>query len=268
RKKGWELREAAWPFLALPEYAPRLRRIFALVPPPLPYAQAELQSVADLWTAPADLFYGDEATLDALAKALPGAHYAHFACHGSFDPENPAASALHLAGGDRLALRDLNTPRWEEALRGLRLAVLSACQTAIVDFRDLPEEAFGLPAGFLAAGVLAVVGSLWPVNDRSTALLMHRLYELHLQGDPEEGIPPLPPRLALREAQRWLRTVTNRDLKAYLERYRRFKAASAGANRMSLVLIREERRRTRRGKPDERPYASPYHWAGFVFYGR
>jgi CHAT domain-containing protein len=270
RVSGKDLLAAAWPLFPLPEYGRRLWQAVSRIPVPLPFARAELRSVADLWASgpPPVALYEEQATLSALAGAFPGARYAHFACHGSFDPEDPAESGLRLAGEDRLTLRDLGEPRWEQALQGLRLAVLSACQTAIVDFAHLPEEAFGLPAGFLQAGAPAVVGSLWPVDDESTALLMHRFYELHLRGDPGEDIPPQPPAQALRLAQRWLRTVTSRELGEYLERYRAFKEAVAEtAGRMSLQLIHWARQRIRQEKPDARPYASPDHWAGFLFLG-
>jgi len=46
--------------------------------------------------------------------------------------------------------------------------VLSACQTAIQDFSNLPDEAIGLPAGLTQAGVPSVLGTLWSVNDAST----------------------------------------------------------------------------------------------------
>jgi CHAT domain-containing protein len=106
-----------------------------------------------------------------------------------------------------LTVRDLISER----LRGTRLVVLLACQTAITDFNDLPEEAIGLPGGFVQAGVPGVVGTLWPVNDLSTMLLMVKFYEAHLK----EGLTPA---AALRD-------------------------------------------------PNERPYAHPYYWAPFVFYG-
>ena len=38
----------------------------------------------------------------------------------------------------------------------------------------------GLPAGFLQAGVPGVVATLWPVNDRSTAVLVAEFYRLLL----------------------------------------------------------------------------------------
>jgi CHAT domain-containing protein len=130
----------------------------------------------------------------------------------------------------------------------------------------------GLPAGFLQAGIPQVVGTLWPVNDRSTALLVTRCYEYHLRGDPAIGLPPQPVAAALRLAQRWLRDVNNTDLGKYLDAHQRLKEQMARDDeRMSWVLIKDERRRVRQalreGRGDERPFADPYFWAPFTFFG-
>jgi CHAT domain-containing protein len=133
------------------------------------------------------------------------------------------------------------------------MVVLSACQTAFTDFRHLPDEVVGLLAGFLQAGVPSVIGSLWSVNDRSTALLMTRFYELYLHGDTVAGIPPQSPARALRLAQCWLRNLTWKDLQ------------SDSKDQPSRHLHLLERDSTGPGK--ERPYADPYCWAAFVYYG-
>ena len=130
----------------------------------------------------------------------------------------------------------------------------------------------GLPAGFLQAGIPAVIGTLWPVNDRSTALLVTRFYELLLHGDTAGGLPPQRPIHALHQAQQWLRTVDNAALAAYLDRHQELMAAPAGEeNRMSWLLIRDERRRVRnaieQGNRQDRPYQAPYHWAAFAYFG-
>jgi CHAT domain-containing protein len=52
-----------------------------------------------------------------------------------------------------------------------------------------------------------MVGTLWPVSDVSTALLMCRFYELHL-GSAAGQPGPLSPALALRQAQLWLAQLT------------------------------------------------------------
>ncbi|MCB0041377.1 MAG: CHAT domain-containing protein, partial [Caldilinea sp.] len=243
------------------------------IPPNLNYAGAELRSVLDLlaedaaWTA-----FNHQATRDALWQALPNATWLHLSCHGQFNPQEPLDSALLLAAGTRITLRELLDRQQAAALQGIRLAFLSACQTAITDFNNVPDESVGLPAGFLQAGIPAVVGTLWPVNDASTALLVTRFYEFHLNGDSTAGLPPQPPASALRLAQQWLRDVTNKELAEYLDGHHRLKEASEqDVQRMSWTLIKETRREVRRairqGHGDARPFEAAYHWAPFVFYG-
>ncbi|HSS48574.1 MAG TPA: CHAT domain-containing protein, partial [Thermoanaerobaculia bacterium] len=53
----------------------------------------------------------------------------------------------------------------------LRLAVLSACRTAVGYYPE-SEEISHLAGAFLAAGVPAVVASLWEVEDSAAATLM------------------------------------------------------------------------------------------------
>jgi CHAT domain-containing protein len=139
--------------------------------------------------------------------------------------------------------------------------VLSACQTAIADFRNLPDEAIGLPAGLTQAGVPSVVGTLWSVSDASTALLMVRFYELLLQDK-------LAPPEALRRAQCWLRDATNADLDAYLTQHEAVALArQQEAERMPLSAVHTLLGPVLKGGPNVRPYAHPYYWAPFVFYG-
>ncbi|MBA3822552.1 MAG: CHAT domain-containing protein [Ktedonobacterales bacterium] len=45
------------------------------------------------------------------------------------------------------------------------LLILSACETAIIDATRLKDEMLGLATGFLQAGVIGVIASLWSVND-------------------------------------------------------------------------------------------------------
>jgi CHAT domain-containing protein len=123
--------------------------------------------------------------------------HAHFACHGVAAPQDPESSALVLAHGARLMVRDLLDPEQGIRMGQLRLAVLSACQTGIPG-TELPDEVVGLPAGWLQAGAAAVLASLWPVSDTATVALMTCFYELHLL----DGLDPVD---ALWLAQRWLR---------------------------------------------------------------
>jgi CHAT domain-containing protein len=181
-------------------------------PLPLPAGWASLKGAAREARRVAELcqeraqgevytFIGEGATRPAVLAALrehaAGLTHVHCACHGHADPFDPERSALVLAGGAELRVRDLLDPEQHVSFAQLRLAVLSACQTGIPGI-TLPDEVVGLPAGWLQAGAAGVLASLWPVSDAATVALMTRFYELHLL----DGLEPVD---ALWLAQRWLR---------------------------------------------------------------
>jgi CHAT domain-containing protein len=56
-----------------------------------------------------------------------------------------------------------------------RLVVLSACESAL-GRATVAEGVLGIASSFVSAGSRAVVGSLWEVDDRSTAELMQHFY--------------------------------------------------------------------------------------------
>ncbi|UXY27238.1 CHAT domain-containing protein [Streptomyces sp. HUAS TT20] len=207
--------------------------------PPLPWAGPELDAVRGLFTDPGRTLTGADATKENLLQALPAATHLHFAGHGYYDSADPVASSLELADGDRLTLRELLDG---QALAGIRLVVASACRTAVTDMTRLPDEAIGLPAGLVQSGAAGVVGSLWEVNDRSTALLIARFYAYHLLGAPEQHEPPMPPAVALARAQSWLRDADTVELNRF--------AASVGLRRARATYAER-----------------PSHWAAFVLVG-
>lgn len=233
---------------------------------PLPYSALEIAGIASLFAPSArQVLLEERATSPALLQELPRARYAHLACHGEADLEEPLESRLHLADGP-LSLRDVLA---QGRLAETRLVALSACQTALIEFRRLPDEALGLPAGFLQNGAPCVVASLWQANDLATAFLMIRFYRLHLAGDPTEGIPPLAPAAALRRAQLWLRQATTRELRQSLRIWRPA-AGEAAPSGIEGVLARLSAQATARlaGKRlDSQPFSSPSYWAPFILLG-
>jgi CHAT domain-containing protein/tetratricopeptide (TPR) repeat protein len=229
---------------------------------PLEFARPEVEELVKFFDKPSTLLYETDATRPAVENGLGKSTHLHLSCHGQFNAEDSLSSGVILSNGEMITLRDLIA---RPMLKGTRLAVLSACQTAITDFDKLPEEAIGLPAGFLQAGVPGVVGSLWPVNDLSTALLMIKFYEYHLRGDAKTGEGPLPPASALRKAQLWLRDVTNAELSELFDMYR--KATPNLSTRMTYELAQERFREHTLRDPNDRPFAHPYYWAAFAFYG-
>jgi CHAT domain-containing protein len=226
----------------------------------LAFARPEVEEISRNFVD-SELFCEEKAALSTVEECMDQSKYLHFSCHGEFDPNDPMLSGI-LLSGDRFTLRKLVTGH---ELKKVRLAVLSACQTAITEFNRLPEEVIGLPSGFMQAGAPGVVGSLWPVNDISTAMLMIRFYQYHLAGDPSNNIPPLSPVSALRKAQLWLRDLTNADLADLFDEYRNAAAKKQGG--MPLDLAQSRFRAHALNPPREHPYSQPYYWAAFAFFG-
>jgi CHAT domain-containing protein len=135
-----------------------------------------------------------------------------------------------------------------------RLAVLSACQTAMTEFERVPDEVVGLPAGFLQAGVPGVVATLWPVNDQSTAVLVAEFYRLLLAKRQD-------PATALARARAYVRDATARQLAEWFER--RYDD-SGGTDVAAYEAAADFRSRL---DPAYRPYADPVYWAGFLYTG-
>jgi len=219
------------------------------------------------------------ATPEAVLAALKAKTHWHFASHGTFVWQDPRQSALIMHGMERLSVgRLLET----EGLDRPRLVVLSACETGLYDVTSNPDEFIGLPVAFSALGAAGVVGTLWPVSDAATALLIAKFYELHI-GD------RLSPPTALHRAQAWLRTATNRDLDAYAkaagakgrlgrrhlsEIEHELSAAGLARSRNSSVVewiesntTQTRNNATRGTQRAARPYAHPYFWAGFTYTG-
>jgi tetratricopeptide (TPR) repeat protein len=189
---------------------------------------------------------GKEATLQAVRQALPAYAVLHFSTHGWAGWSESEVSGLKLADGN-LYLRDLFDLRLERA----RLGILSACESGLPG-TELLEEVVSLPAVMMQAGVPGVLGSLWAVNDLSTAMLIARFYENWR----ERGLD-LPQ--ALREAQRWLRDLFHdesklSELEAQLPESiaNRFAAEQADAF-FKIAALRD--------------LSHPHYWAAFVFYG-
>ena len=218
--------------------------------PVLTHATAEAAVVAGLLGTTA--LCNEAATSEVLSARLEQAAYVHLSCHGAFDWLSPMNSALHLSNGTQLSLRDVF------GLRGLhqtRLVTLSACETGIGDPLTSPDENIGLPAGFLQAGASAVVGSLWTVDDRCTALLMERFYRHHI----DDGMSIA---AALRAAQLWLKDSTAKEL---ADLYK-MKIASAEPLLATQAYIAHQEL-SMQWAPSARPYADPFYWAAFTHHG-
>ena len=117
-----------------------------------------------------------EATVGLSPADLAGFQVLHFAAHTRLDDQHPWRSALQLAGGaDEEPGTTLQAAQIAACRLPARLAVLAACESAGGTILS-GEGVLGLTSAFAAAGVPAVVASLWPVNDEVTSALTRRFY--------------------------------------------------------------------------------------------
>lgn len=70
-------------------------------------------------------------------------------------------------------------------LKGLDLAILSACETGIGDISG--DGVFGLQRGFKKAGTHSILMSLWKVDDNATSYLMKEFYSSWLSGSTKQA---------------------------------------------------------------------------------
>lgn len=249
---------------------------------PLDWGEAEAYTVAKLardLKFHAKVKVQHKATRRQLIEALNKGYIVDLSCHGAFNVDAPLQSTLRLARGETVTLGQILSH--EVDLQGLRLLILSACQTAILDLRGASDEVHSLAVGMLQAGADAVLASLWPVDDKATYLLMARFAQ--------EWFPTMhsePPAAALARAQYWLRTVTNDALKQWEAPIRLSQLAKEN-DRQERSEVTEAQELASRGNyrydmgeaiwyihheasknaPTFRPYEDPVFWAGFQITG-
>ncbi|OJJ25849.1 hypothetical protein BI308_08920 [Roseofilum reptotaenium AO1-A] len=249
----------------------------------LEYTDLEVEAIQTVFTAPT-ILKQDKATkteFDNRQPQLATTNIAHFACHGYFNFNNPRSSGLILAGSQLSDTEDPETAKEGSAdlspairsrrgtfdadkclilpeifnlrLPQCRLVVLSACETAITDISTTTDEYISILAAFFFAGSRHVLGTLWAVNDISTAVFMVRFYETLF------AKPSPPVTLALKQTQDWMREVTVARLQDW-------------ARGCSLLSETGKARIVGRFAwgytADYEPYTHPYHWAAFCVTGQ
>jgi len=141
-------------------------------PFPLPGARKEVRAIKKLLLESKDqvatLIEGKDATKERVLGAMATSEVIHLAMHGDGD-------SLYLAGNSeaegRLSLAEVQRLQ----LSSSRLVVMSACKT----FRGAlsKDGVLGISRAFLAAGVPALVASLWPLDDDDTFCLAKAFYD-------------------------------------------------------------------------------------------
>jgi CHAT domain-containing protein len=138
----------------------------------LPGVRAEISRLTALMPA-CLVLEGAAATRDSVLAALPGHPVAHFACHAlSADGDSADASRLIVTDDAARPLTVACISRLD--LPQADLAYLSACSTAGPDLDG--DEGGHVTAAFQLAGYRSVIGTLWPVQDRTASRVAAVVY--------------------------------------------------------------------------------------------
>jgi CHAT domain-containing protein len=214
----------------------------------LPYAGVELNGIAGqqgvlTGKVMLDKAFTEVALRDGLDQSYP---IVHIASHFQFTPGSMDDSFLLLGDGSHMTLAQI---RNKLNFNSVELLTLSACETALGDDSVAHHgvEVEGLGALAQQAGAKAVLATLWPVADESTAALMRALYEAH-------KVDHLDKAEALRHAQLALLRGTVK--------------ADAGAAQRRGLTRKDQSAATADFKTDANaPFAHPFYWAPFILMG-
>ncbi|MDH5298968.1 MAG: CHAT domain-containing protein, partial [Desulfobulbaceae bacterium] len=142
----------------------------------LPFAEHEVGTIH--WNFPeVTVLTGKYATEKWLVENIGRFNVIHLASHGEFDPVNPLASALKLAG-QREYDGDLRADEVLSLTINPDLVVLSACQTGLAKVTS-GDDVIGLNRAFFYAGTHAMISSLWRVSDIATAVEVKHFYRMY-----------------------------------------------------------------------------------------
>jgi CHAT domain-containing protein len=213
---------------------------------PLPNSSREITSAISTFPNSIVLRH-QEATRQKTLATLPNTTVWHCSCHGNAKAQLPLDSGLYMSGEGAeslLTLRDLLALQLtSQGTGGIRLTVLSACETGLPGISNI-DEVVSLPSGLLQAGVAGVIASLWSVGELSTMILLSRFYTLWRT----EGLEPP---IAFRTSQQWLRDAESDEIIRHCS---------------TFIPDLDRQKELRRALKLTR-YSSPYHWAAFSYTG-
>jgi len=227
---------------------PEFYNFFAIQNPnrDLGYSDIEVQTIKQYFTH-TKILDKDAATKDTLNnQKLDYVHCLHFSGHGNFNINSPLESSLVFADEPMTLAEIFNLD-----LNQCRLVTLSTSETALTDWTSSSDEYISFPGAFLFAGSNSVIGSLWALNDISSAFLMIRFYQNLHTGSTVA--------VALNQAQLWLRDITKIELIQWIKE--NLLPLDATVN-MNL------RRRFHKLSDDAQPFREPFYWAAFCAIGQ
>ena len=159
------------------------RRMFPSLPR-LPGSEEEVRAIAEFYpSGRRTVLSGRRATKAALLAALPESEVVHLSTHALVNQADPDSSAILFApensedGAGILLASEIR----ERQLEKVRLVILAACRTASGTV-SVSEGVASLARPFLAAGVPAVVGAWWDVEDRAASRLLRSFHRRFAAG--------------------------------------------------------------------------------------
>ncbi|MDJ0532392.1 MAG: CHAT domain-containing protein [Xenococcaceae cyanobacterium MO_207.B15] len=158
---------------------------------PLPGVKQEIKEIAGIISS--KVILDQDFTRPRLQKEIEATSFpiVHLATHGQFSSQ--AEDTFLLTWDERINVKNLDQllrEREGQERSPIELLILSACQTAAGDKRAV----LGLAGVAVRSGARSTLATLWAVQDRSTADLMVRFYEILNQ-------PGVSKAEALRQAQ-------------------------------------------------------------------
>jgi CHAT domain-containing protein len=154
----------------------------------LKWAETEAAQIRDLYKTAFGLLSAETATREAFNKESEHFSIIHFAGHAIENTKFPLYSQLVFApphganGSGDIAQSVLYAHElYGRRLEYTRLVVLAACRTASGQNRT-GEGPISFVRAFLAAGVPAVIASLWNANDRASAKLFVSFHSHLIKG--------------------------------------------------------------------------------------
>ncbi len=254
-------------------------------------ARYEGQKIAEIHqVAETDRLCGKtQATVANYRKLLSRVNRLHSSHHASSRWDNPLESALYLADG-RITLGDLllgeRYPELDEIF-------LSACETHVGQF-NLTDDVATLTTGFLCIGARSVQSTLWSVSDLVTAI-----FDIFYHQERREGYNCA---ISLKRAQVRLRNLSGEEFQInYAGDLMDFLSKQLAIVSQQIAELKDEQKLIDMDQEEDqwnqvfeqikqlaieekklkevfpnilkeyceanRPFASPYYWAGFISQG-
>lgn len=263
------------------QHRPDFTRLFAIQNPtrqparPLLGSQLEIDKIRQHFDPQQSFLLKEaeatEVNLYQRMEQMRYSHCIHFSCHGKFYPESPLKSALLLADPEGKLGEEANLTLGEVFeklyLNQCRLVTFSACESGMTDPNSISDEYIGLPSGFLYAGSLSVVSTLWSVDPIATTLLMVKFYH-NLKRLPQIKTGDVA--IALNKAQKWLKTLTHKKW-ARIQSYPQFQnlveEAFENSPKRDRNKFKDSLSESLSLNRQPLPFANPYYWSAFVAIG-